>query len=126
VTSVDRGLLRRIGVILLAIVFLAGGFSRMTVPPALSATAAGINVHPHHFLSSEGSDCAHAMPAAPVKTVPACQHGIDCLSCAAIDIARDVNLVPAQRWLRVSFGHASPRLSGVTQRPELFPPIPRS
>lgn len=125
-TIVFRGLLRRIGIVLLAAAFLGGAFPRLAITPAEAAPSAGVGIHAHHAVIPEAMVHCHDMPATPAKAVPGCQHGSECLICAAIDLTGVVQVAAIHQWVRLTFGLAYSLLSGMTPLPELFPPIQQS
>jgi hypothetical protein len=119
------GLLKRIGLILVAIAFLSGGLPRMSMFRAAAAPAPTMSLHAHDMHSAQAAhhddDCA-----ALGKKTPACQHPDDCLACVLFDLPAKVRPAAALRWTRLVFQPSTPSPSGVTLSPELFPPIRQS
>jgi hypothetical protein len=121
----SAGLLRRIGLILVAVAFLSGGMPRMAMFDFALAPAA-MNLHAEHThvahtAAHHDGDCG-----APAKKAPGCHHPDDCLACVALAVPVGVRLVAALHWTHLAYHVSAPRLSGVTTPPELFPPIRQS
>jgi len=126
------GLLKRIGVILLAFAFLGGGLPHMAMfSAAMASTAAASTAvldqhahHEHNIAAAASQSVADHDPSG--KTIPACQHTNDCLACVALDLPARVRLFTALHWSRLTYQPDNFRLTGMTLRPELSPPIRQS
>ncbi len=117
------GLLRRLGLILLAIAFLGGGLPRVAM---FSVAAASTTVTTRHLHHGHATSPIAAACDPSGKTMPACQHGTDCLACTALDLPASARPVTTLRWIRLTYPPQTARLSGMTLRPELSPPIRQS
>lgn len=126
-----KGRCRRLGLFLLAVAFLVGGLLGTANGPADHHDHAG----PAHVQAMAVQAMAaqamgvHAMAdPAPLQT-PAqgkasdCRHGGDCLLCAAVLIPVTPGPIARLQPEAVTFRPMVTRLSGVSTRPELFPPI---
>jgi hypothetical protein len=120
------GLLKRIGLILVAIAFLSGGLPRMSMFSAGSASAVMTSLHAHDMHSAQAAAHPDGDCASPGKKAPACQHPDDCLACVLFDLPAKVRPAAAMSWTRLVFQPSTPSPSGVTPPPELFPPIRQS
>jgi hypothetical protein len=120
------GLLKRIGLIVLAIAFLWAGFPRMALANA-AATSTGVmtpHMHPGHVAHATSRTAPDCDPSG--KSMPGCQHANDCLACVALDLPTGARLATALGWISLTYQPETSRLFGLTLRPELSPPIRQS
>lgn len=115
-----RGLLKRLGIILLAIAFLGGGLAPV-MPANAAVPTPAMSVQDHtmhaHAMAHPGTPC----PTPAGKATP-CPHPRDCLACVAFDLVVVPPVAVPLRWTRLAFTASTVRLSGATLDPELLPP----
>jgi hypothetical protein len=119
------GLLKRVGLIVLAIAFLGGGLPHGAIFTAASASAGAVIPHTHALHMVHGG--SHTRTGnMPDTRATDCQHNTDCVSCVAIDLPTGHRLAAALTWRLITFKPGTPPLSGLKPAPELFPPIRQS
>ena len=115
-----RGLLKRLGIILLAIAFLGGGLAPV-MPANAAVSPPAMSAHDHTLHAHATAHPATPCPAPAGKATP-CQHPGDCLACVAFDLVVVPPIAVPLRWTRLAFPATAARLSGVPLDPERLPP----
>jgi hypothetical protein len=116
------GLLRRVGLIVLAFAFLGGSLPHGAV--FIDAAASAGTVVQHMYATHPDNDVR--ADDTPGTTTTNCQHDNDCLGCIAIDLRAGHRPGVALSWTLVTFRPGTAPLTGLQPAPELFPPIRQS
>jgi hypothetical protein len=124
--SMHKGLLRRLGIILLAIAFLGGGLAPIESSAAVlqSNAMSGLCQHDHAMHAGNAPATGHPDTNCPDPGGKAAN--CHCLACAVVGLAATHQFAVPLRWTRLAYQTTAARLSGEMPGPELLPPRSRS
>jgi hypothetical protein len=116
------GLLKRAGLAVFAIVFLAGGMPHFAAAGGAQATSSLSMPHTPGMDAAPGGAHRHGHQTSG-QQAPACQPTDDCLFCVVFDVPASNRIEAAPTWVVVAFVPNLSSLNGLIPSPEIFPPI---